>query len=668
MTRSKKTPRTPPKPGGGTESSAEAPQAHAMRETVESIVIAFVLAFLFRTFEAEAFVIPTGSMAPTLMGRHKDVECAKCGYRYRVTASEEGEETDFLKGKIRELQWDIRSTATEPAQQHNVAQMQNQLRQLLREIQDLAIVGGECPICHYAMPMRPELLGPAGPGDTGDVERQETFGGDRILVNKYLYTLTEPRRWDVVVFHYPGNAEQNFIKRLVGLPRETVRVFHGDLFIGGEAAERDDEFGIARKPPDKVRAMRQLVHDTEYDPVELYLAGWPLRWRKATDGNTGWQLDAQPVGDDVRQTFSIDATSGDESWLRYQHVVPDQEVWQAVSALPAGGANGQGAKLPGNLLAHGRRQLITDFNPYNTRVTRGQALHNVRQDEPPLRADALRRGVHWVGDLTLEVDVQVEATRGELILQLVEGGKNFNCRIDLASGNAALAIDGLADFDPTGKTPLAAPGDYRVTFANVDDQLLLWVKKKTWLNEQLAHDPELIEFDAETTYDADLVFGDRRRMRPQMSDLEPAAVAARAAKLRIARLRLWRDIYYIAAKWRPNRPNGLITDFESATHQLLERLPSEPDLWDEFLRRRHEDFRLGPDQYFVMGDNSPESSDARLWEQWPSQTGGRPSGPYLERKLLIGKAVVVYWPHAWYNIPLTRIPIWPNFKDMRLVR
>ena len=45
----------------------------AIRETIESMVIAFVLAFLFRTFEAEAFVIPTGSMAPTLMGRHKDV-------------------------------------------------------------------------------------------------------------------------------------------------------------------------------------------------------------------------------------------------------------------------------------------------------------------------------------------------------------------------------------------------------------------------------------------------------------------------------------------------------------------------------------------------------------------------------------------------------------------
>src|SRR5580704_13793773 len=61
----------------------------ATRETIESVIIAFVLAFLFRTFEAEAFVIPTGSMAPTLMGKHKDVECPMCHYRYQANASDD---------------------------------------------------------------------------------------------------------------------------------------------------------------------------------------------------------------------------------------------------------------------------------------------------------------------------------------------------------------------------------------------------------------------------------------------------------------------------------------------------------------------------------------------------------------------------------------------------
>src|SRR5271156_6355703 len=80
---------------------ASAPRANARpassnwtrstRETIESIAIAFAMAFLFKAFEAEAFVIPTGSMAPTLMGRHKDVVCPECGYRYSASGSEEAD-------------------------------------------------------------------------------------------------------------------------------------------------------------------------------------------------------------------------------------------------------------------------------------------------------------------------------------------------------------------------------------------------------------------------------------------------------------------------------------------------------------------------------------------------------------------------------------------------
>lgn len=69
----------------------------AMRETIESVVVAFVLAFLFKTFEAEAFVIPTGSMAPTLLGRNKDVVCPKCGTHLTIGASDEVQpETDYV--------------------------------------------------------------------------------------------------------------------------------------------------------------------------------------------------------------------------------------------------------------------------------------------------------------------------------------------------------------------------------------------------------------------------------------------------------------------------------------------------------------------------------------------------------------------------------------------
>ncbi|HSU69376.1 MAG TPA: S26 family signal peptidase, partial [Tepidisphaeraceae bacterium] len=56
----------------------------SIKETIESILVAFVLAFIFRAFVVEAFVIPTGSMAPTLMGAHMRFVCQDCGYRFDV--------------------------------------------------------------------------------------------------------------------------------------------------------------------------------------------------------------------------------------------------------------------------------------------------------------------------------------------------------------------------------------------------------------------------------------------------------------------------------------------------------------------------------------------------------------------------------------------------------
>ena len=54
----------------------------SVKDTIESIVVAFILAFVFRAFVAEAFVIPTGSMAPNLYGIHRMQTCTACGTEY----------------------------------------------------------------------------------------------------------------------------------------------------------------------------------------------------------------------------------------------------------------------------------------------------------------------------------------------------------------------------------------------------------------------------------------------------------------------------------------------------------------------------------------------------------------------------------------------------------
>ena len=597
----------------------DGPQTHAFRETVESIVIAFVLAFLFRTFEAEAFVIPTGSMAPTLMGRHKDVDCPKCGYRYQVSASEEESE-------------DPHAVRTD-------------------------LVAGMCPLCHYVMPMRPDL--PAGVPelrDGDDIDYQRSHNGDRILVNKYVYTYRDPDRWDVVVFKFPGNAQINYIKRLVGLPGETLRVYQGDLFAGDEDASRDADFKILQKPADKVLAMRQLVHDTDYDPAELFAAGWPLRWQAPASGQDGWKTETEIDDKNVRQRYTLDGANENESWIRYEHIVPDYRDWRRLAELETQLPE-KPPVFPQAERSQWRRRLVTDANPYNAR--QGRLLAG---SQGTLEIDSDKQGLHWVGDLIVEADVEVQADHGELLLDLVEGGQHFRSTIDLKTGRATLAAVGVADFAPTAETPLHGPGEYRVAFANVDDQLLLWV------------DGDLIPFEGGTAYDAEQVFGGRRSIQPQTSeddlgDLAPAGIGGRNADLAVTRLRLWRDIYYIADSWENNRNRmgSVITDFDRRAD--LTALPYDTSLWDEFRERRHVDFPLGKDQVFVMGDNSAESSDARLWLGEMGR-GGRPGGAYLERRLLIGKALCVYWPHSWNRIPGTPIPfpLFPNFADMRLVR
>ena len=50
--------------------------------TLEWLIIAFILAFTFRAFVMEAFRIPTGSMAETLMGAHFRLRCTQCGCQY----------------------------------------------------------------------------------------------------------------------------------------------------------------------------------------------------------------------------------------------------------------------------------------------------------------------------------------------------------------------------------------------------------------------------------------------------------------------------------------------------------------------------------------------------------------------------------------------------------
>ncbi|NBI29562.1 signal peptidase I [Chengkuizengella marina] len=58
------------------------------------------------------------------------------------------------------------------------------------------------------------------------------FNNDKLIVNKILYTIREPERGEVVIFK--ANQEQDFIKRVIALPGETVEVKGDEVFVNGE--------------------------------------------------------------------------------------------------------------------------------------------------------------------------------------------------------------------------------------------------------------------------------------------------------------------------------------------------------------------------------------------------------------------------------------------------
>ena len=560
-------------------------QGHAVRETVESIVVAFILAFLFRSFEAEAFVIPTGSMAPTLMGAHKDLLCPTCGYRYQAGASSEAEDVAQQRG------------FTGP----------------VSEVTDVT-----CPLCRTTTNVDPR---------TEQGRQYPTYGGDRILVSKFTFDFNDPRRWDVTVFKYPGEAQTNYIKRLVGLPGETVRIRHGDLSF---RTDQGEAFQFDRRPPDKLLAMAQIVYDNNYVVDEMSAKGWPVRWQPWPVA--GDETAANWSTEDGSRSYSIDGSADDTRWLGYRHYVPSAADWELLKR----------EKLPEN--HQPRPRLVTDFCAYNTSVQRDHWL-----------APQQALGLHWVGDLMLQCELQITKPDGEVVLELVEGGRRFRCQLDVATGEALLAIDGLEGYAPKAQTAVRGVGTHRVALANFDDDLVLWV------------DGSPVKFDAPTAYP------ELDNHRPQSTsadpgDLLPARIGSQRAGVKVSNVRLLRDVYYIATQ-----DGGGVTDYIPPRSALLQmnydellNFWSTPSQWapeggeSPFDQRGEALFPLAADQFFVLGDNSPLSQDARLWY------GER----YVARDLLVGKALYIFWPHSFDKLPGTNIPFpfFPNFARMGFIR
>jgi signal peptidase I len=662
--------------------------AFVARETIESFAVALILAFMFRAFVAEIFVIPTGSMAPTLMGAHKDVESSETGFQYQSGASFEFVAESGAKTGI-------------------------------------TSVGTTCPLSR-----RTEIL------DLAKNANHTTFSGDRIIVSKFSYVWSDPKRWDVIVFKYPYNARINYIKRCVGLPNETLRIEQGDIYVRPEG---QNEFAIARKPPHVVEATLQPVADTDYIAQSAVKAGVPSAWQPHPTpgaGNLGWDINKADQEFSNGWTVTNEPTkweaefkpNGDASspaWLRYHHRVLSRTQWASIE---------KSGKLPAPVPRYSSR-LISDFTAYNFDTSRDRSrtydesgridgsyvkkwnpaepneegfynFHERQSGSLPFEND----GRFWTGDLASEFDVKIGQGEGKLVLDLVEAGRHYLCEINLQDGKAFLNASEngakLSVFEAennttvdtaTASTSVTSGSRHRIKFSNVNNTLMLWVDGKiaefSPSNRIVSDDEAMLEkrFPTATAEDP--------------FDSAPVAIGVSGVSLNIRRARVWRDIYYIASFSQGNDNPSREAFYSSgeASHRLasqsnqmddanlrgrfsqsvtselvadycaryypnedplklspklwLQRdlLYSTPSLWQKspvFMSRRFVEINIGDEEYFPMGDNSAASADGRSW--------AKP----LPRDLMIGKAVSVFWPHFW----MSPIPYFPNFERMGLIR
>jgi signal peptidase I len=425
-------PKTAHAPADAKKKKPQAPR-EPVREALETVAFVVVLVLLLKLFAVEAFVIPTGSMAETLYGYHKWVECPECGIRFPINCSDESEPQG----------------GAEPT--------------LVRQC--------TCPNCLHQISGRPPI-----PADD--------WNGDRVLVLKALYHLRPPNWGEVVVFKYPefpqkGHQAQNYIKRLWASGGQTLAIHRTKIFIakGGidysayplpedpndlwrgnpdhgpdyrytnaseartafEASKAagfapGSVFELARKSDDMVLEMRRLVYDNDHQAKSLVKAGAPPRWAERS-GSTTWTTDK---ADEPRVfTHGGDSTS----FITYQHLI--ENLW----------ANPPQAKP----------DRITNFMGYNT-----SNMHPLKSPDP---------GDYWTGDLMLECRAKVESG-GAVSLELSRGPHRYQARF--GDGTVTLVrLTGAKEEELTSAPcgNYSGPGEYDLRFANVDCRLRVWVKK-----------------------------------------------------------------------------------------------------------------------------------------------------------------------------------------------
>lgn len=505
-----------------------------MVETLQSLIVAFVLAMTFRGFVAEGFVIPTGSMAPTLLGQH-------------LLLSSELTGSDFAVG----------------------------LDQMQRQPDPGKLID--------------PMIGPSyglAKGSLRQVQRRPRMG-DRILVLKGLYAFSEPRRFDVVVFKNPTDPtgdSQNYIKRLIGLPNETVWLADGDVFTKKDG---ENNFRIRRKPLYVQRALWQPVHHSDAKVMNPSRTAPPYQgppWQ-----SDDWELTGRSYRTERAETTSL-------TWDTMSREIDD---WTAYNML----ASRQPMTVP-----------VSDL-----RIAAG-----VVPDQSGLRTKLELAARHHVFEFTIaDGEATVRYRRGDEPDQWIE-----EQHAAIRSWRPGRAVN--------------------VEFWHADQAMRIFINRREVVT--LKYEWSALErLEHATGMDGDNAIHAASRRQVTRPELR---WTFSGSPVTLHRVRVDRDLYYRAAMLDniQQRAEPYINGPAYGTH---------PDALA----------KLGPDHYYMLGDNSQASLDSRLWgnphELIAEQIDDSPF--VVHRKLMLGKAWVVYFP-APYSFTEGGVSVIPDFGRLRYIR
>jgi signal peptidase I len=311
---------------------------------------------------------------------------------------------------------------------------------------------------------------------------------DRILVDKILPLVREPKRWDVTVFRYPLQKNQNYVKRIGGMPGDRLTIAGGNLYQVVDGPDGKRSFRVERKPADLQEAMWKNVHPgrqiarAETKALDGALGASPGRAFREADGEIAVDLD------------------GGRALLYFRDDLDGGMIDRVYDGYPEAVA-----------------RAIRDKSP----------LDQPQEIVPDARITATLTPAQALDEVAFEVDVQ-RPNSGRLTFALtLKGGK----------GQLLVRRDTtVLGSSPEFACELAAGTATEIAFAHVDDELVAWrdgVEAQRFDCAQWAVRDECV-----------LPFQGDRLQKPANQRVVPQIALRGKGAVRIASLRIDRDMHW----------------------------------------------------------------------------------------------------------------------------